>query len=75
MAARIRKTSLTETWRAKIKASMLINRLQDHADGSIEMTPTQVQACKILLDKTISNAPTEIAGQVDGTLEILHRIT
>lgn len=74
MAARVRKATLTETWRAKIKASMLINRLQDHADGKVELTPTQVQACKILLDKTVSNAPTEVQAAVDGRIEITHRI-
>ena len=26
------------------------------------MTPSQVQAAKILLDKSISNAPTELSG-------------
>lgn len=64
MAARIRKKHQDEV-RAKIQASQLINRLQNHANGKIEMTDTQIKAAKILLDKSISNAPTEVSG-IDG---------
>ena len=44
-------TRVNENWRAKIQTSKLIIRLQDHAHGKCEMTPTQIQAAKILLSK------------------------
>jgi hypothetical protein len=34
---------------------MLTNRLIDHALGKVEMTPTQVRAAEICLNKTIPN--------------------
>ena len=46
--------------REKIRASLLINRLQDHAMGKIELSVSQVQSIKILLDKVLSNAPTDV---------------
>lgn len=59
MAARLRLRHQDEV-RQKIQASNLITRLQKHADGEVEMTPTQVQAAKILLDKSIGNAAQEM---------------
>lgn len=32
---------------------MLVNRLEDHALGKVEMTATQVQAARVLLNKTL----------------------
>ena len=57
--------------RRKIQASQIINRLQKHIDGEIELTPSQVSAAKILLDKSVSNAPTEIdqTTELSGTVE------
>jgi hypothetical protein len=54
----------------KIQASQLINRLQNHANGEIEMSSTQVDAAKFLLNKVISNAPVEIDANIDGELAI-----
>ncbi len=51
MAARKTK-SLSEAWREKIKTSMLINRLQDHVNGTVELTASQVTAALGLLKKT-----------------------
>jgi len=51
--------------RAKIQTSQLINRLTDHALGTVELTATQVRAIEILIRKTlpdlqaISLAPTD----------------
>jgi hypothetical protein len=71
MAARLNPRH-SEMVRAKIQASQLVNRLTDHALGSIEMTATQVQAAKILLDKTLSNAPTvtHVSGPEGGPVQI-----
>ena len=63
MAARIRKTH-QEDVRRKIQLSMIINRLQDHFAGKVELTDAQIKSAKILLDKSMSNAPTvsELSG-------------
>src|SRR6516162_573670 len=53
MAARKSTPFLDERWRKKIQASMLINRLTDHAAGRNEMTATQVRAAEILLKKIL----------------------
>ena len=39
--------------RRKIQSSQLINRLNDHAHGRVDLTTTQVKACEILLKKSI----------------------
>ena len=64
MAARLRLRH-QEDIRKKIQASRLIGLLAEHAEGKREMTSTQVQSAKILLDKSVSNAPTEIVGSGD----------
>lgn len=46
--------------REKIKVSMIIDRLEKAVAGEIELSPTQVQSARILLDKTISNAQTDV---------------
>lgn len=52
MAARDR-TWTPDKVRQKIRTSMLINRLQGHVLGRIEMSKTQVQAAGMLLRKTL----------------------
>lgn len=63
MAARLRKTH-QEDVKLKIKVSNIIDRLEKHVAGEIEMTSAQVTSAKILLDKTISNAPTQVDNDV-----------
>lgn len=50
MAAR-KVMRLNDDWRSKIQTSMLINRLQGHANGENNMSPTQIKAAEILLRK------------------------
>jgi hypothetical protein len=52
MAARKNLTQLPKT-REKIRTSMLINRLVNHALGKCDMTPSQVSAASKLLRKTL----------------------
>ena len=52
MAARNR-TWTPEVVRQKIRTSMLINRLQNHVLGRLEMSKTQLTAAGILLRKTL----------------------
>ena len=47
--ARKLNTRCAEAVRAKIKGSMLVERLQNHAAGNLEMTPTQIQAATFLI--------------------------
>jgi len=53
MAARIKKIRHDENTRLKIQAAQLINRLEAHARGDVEMTTTQVRAIEILLRKIL----------------------
>jgi len=62
MAARKTK-SLTETWRSKIQTSMIINRLQDHINSKVELTPSQVTAALGLLKKTAPDLSSIAVGQ------------
>ena len=71
MAARLRAHH-QEDVRRKIQASKLINLLQEHAQGKRDMSSTQVQSAKILLDKSVSNAATEV--QTSGEIRIVHAV-
>lgn len=62
MAAR--KTGrLTDEWRRRIKTSMLVNRLQDNAEGKIDLTATQIKSIEILLKKTAPDLSSIALGQ------------
>lgn len=52
MAARIR-TGHQESVVSKIKTSQLVNRLQNHIDGKIELQQTQIKAIEMLLARTM----------------------
>lgn len=67
MAARLRK-SHQEDVKLKIKVGNIIDRLEKHVAGEIEMTPAQVTSAKILLDKTISNAATDTKVEHSGNV-------
>lgn len=53
MAARIRKTTLSDEWKEKIKVGVILDRLAKHVHGEIEMTSSQIKAAEILLRKTV----------------------
>jgi hypothetical protein len=67
MAARLNRMH-QDSVREKIRASMIIDRLEKHVEGALDLSPSQVQAAKILLDKVISNAPTDM--HVSGDMNI-----
>lgn len=62
---RVRDAQL-EACRQKIKITMLLNRLTDHAMGKLELSATQVQAIKILVGKVL---PDLQATQISGDME------
>lgn len=58
-------------FRAKVKVGIILARLEKHVEGKVEMTSTQVSAAKILLDKCVSNAPTEINMDAAVTINVM----
>jgi hypothetical protein len=76
MAARLRRQHQTEI-RDKIRASQLVNYLENHAltgEGSLN-AKTRVTAAVALLKKCVPDlSSNEIHGEVDGKLEITHKI-
>ena len=57
--------------REKIKASQIINRLQNHIDGEVELSSTQVRAAEVLLSKSVASvSQVDLSAQVDGELNI-----
>ena len=61
--------------RDKIQASQLINRLTNHALGDEEiMTNSQVNAARILLNKTIPDLSNiDLSGQVDSSVTVVRK--
>lgn len=74
MAARKLRTRHQDDIRAKIQASVVIERLTRHVKGELELSPAQVSSAKVLLDKSLSNAPTEIEGHFTGDITHAHKI-
>ena len=65
MAATKRNAMLIEETRKKVQTSQLINRLQDHVVGKVDMSPTQVRAAEILLRKSLPDlSSVEHSGEV-----------
>jgi hypothetical protein len=75
LAARTTKTVLHQAWRDKIRTSMLINRLQNHVAGRLEMTPTQLRAAEVLLKKTMPDrTAAEVTGEGGGPIDLVAKI-
>jgi hypothetical protein len=51
--------------REKIKASQLINRLQDHVLRGSKMANSQVRAACYLVSQAIGNPPQDVSGSVE----------
>ena len=60
----------------KIRAALIVKRLEDHILKDSEMTTSQVSAAGKLLDKIISNAPTDlnVGGQEDNPVSIISAV-
>lgn len=68
-----------EKWRERIQTGVLLDRLQKHALGKIEMTAAQVKSAEVVLRKTIPDLKAiEHSGGVDirteSDAEVLARI-
>lgn len=55
MATKPMRKPHQEDVRKKIQVSLLINRLTDCAMGKTDLTTQQVQAIKVLMDKSLPN--------------------
>lgn len=74
MAARIRKTKLSDEWKAKIQAGVILDRLVKHVNGEIDMSASQIKAADILLKKTVPDlARTEVTGKDGEAQEMVIR--
>ena len=71
MAARL-KPRHQEEIKTKIQTTQLVKFLQEHALSGEEVKQTRIDAAKFLLNKTLSNAPTEIAQTTELTGDINH---
>ena len=72
MAEKRRLLSQDATWRENIRTGHILNQLQKHIDGELDLTPTKVKAAEILLKKTIPDVQ-QITIDVSGglTVEVL----
>ena len=52
MAAR-KRPGLSENTRLRIKTTMIVKRLEDHIDGKVDMSSSQVRAAEVLLNRTL----------------------
>ena len=61
-----RKTPrLSVEWRERIKAGEILNRLERHALGEVEMTQTQIRAAEVLLRKALPDlSAVEHSGEI-----------
>ena len=71
MAARKNKVTLSERWKDRISATMILNRLVSHVEGNLELSPTQIKAADIILKKVVPDlARTEHVGDGGGPVEL-----
>ena len=69
MAARSLHPRHQDEVRQKIQSSQLINRLDKHARGKLELSQTQVRSIEILLRKTLPDLnATTLAGDANNPL-------
>ena len=70
MAARLTKRQ-SDLHRESIKVSMLINRLNDHILGKVELSATQVRSIEVLLRKAMPDLKAmEISGDADNPVMV-----
>lgn len=69
MPARNVKIRHDEETRAKIQAAQIINRLQGHVMGDVELSPAQVSSAKVLLGKVL---PDLTAMDLSGDVTMRH---
>lgn len=74
MAARINRMH-SEQVRAKIQASVLIQRLHAHVMGDLELTSSQIAAAQTLLDRSVPKlSQIQHTGDEDNPIQVAGRI-
>lgn len=73
MAERMRKFHQDDV-RAKIQTSQLINRLEGHALGNLELSATQIKAIEVLIRKTLPDLQSVEHGGSIGLGQLLDAI-
>lgn len=69
MAARKNKLELSDDWKERIRAGVLMDRLVKCVEGTLEMTPVQIKAADILLKKIVPDlARTDTKVEHSGTI-------
>lgn len=53
MAARLNRHHADDV-RRKIQSGVILQRLQKHFEGEIELTPTQLKAAEMMLDRSVA---------------------
>lgn len=72
MAARTRKPLHDDKTKERIRASQLLNRLTQFANGKVELSAAQVQAAKVVIGKIIPDLKSvEVVGDPDRPLQSL----
>jgi len=73
MAARTRRIVNDANTRAKIQTTQIINRLTKHVFGELDLSPSQVNAAKILLGKTLPDMQSiEMKAEVEETTRVIN---
>lgn len=71
MAARTNKPLHDDKTKARIRASQLLNRLTQCANGEVEMTSAQVQAARIVIGKVMPDLKSvELSGNENQPVRI-----
>lgn len=77
MPARMRKLHQDDV-RAKIQTSQLVNRLENHALGKVDLSQTQIKAIEVLIRKTLPDlSAVTLQGDEDNPIaikEIVQRV-
>lgn len=69
MAARLNRNH-SEQVRLKIQASVIIDRLQKHFNGKLELSRDQLKSAEILLDRSVPKlSQIQHTGKDDGPIE------
>lgn len=74
MAARLNRMH-SEQVRAKIQASVIIQRLHSHLMGDLELTASQITAAQTLLDRSVPKlSQIQHTGDPDNPLQTVARV-
>lgn len=70
MAARLNRHHADDV-RRKIQAANIINRINKHFEGEIELSPTQLKAAEMLLDRSVAKLQQiQLSGDEDNPVRL-----